>query len=208
MAGLSSKSLTFIAIMSALGNVLSFISIQLTPLIPNVSLGPVSISLAFDLSHVATFTAALFGGPVIGGLTGLIGGLVAAFEFGFSKGNIISGVGVPVGKALTGITAGYIMSRIDLSKRKRLFIPTTLISYIPEGIFTAIIFMVLLPAYSGLPSFLAPVITIEVLVKATIEMVLMGIILIGLYGNKAFSVSAVSYFPKSKPKNKERPESH
>ena len=105
----NSKTLTFIAVMAALGNALSFISIRLAPLVPSIPLGPVSVSLALDLSHVSTFTAALFGGPIIGGMTGLIGGLVAAFEFGFSKGNFIAGFGVPIGKAMTGVAAGLLL---------------------------------------------------------------------------------------------------
>ena len=36
--------------------------------IQRIPLGPVSVSLALDLSHLATFIAALLGGPVIGGL--------------------------------------------------------------------------------------------------------------------------------------------
>ena len=68
MDKLGSKSLTFIALMAALGNILSFMSTQLAPIAPNIPLGPVSVSLALDLSHLATFIAALFGGPIVGGI--------------------------------------------------------------------------------------------------------------------------------------------
>src|SRR4030042_902346 len=106
---LGSKGLVFAAMMAALGNVLSFLSMQLAPIAPNVPLGPVSVSLALDLSHLATFIASLFGGPLVGGVTGLVGGLVAAFEFGFSKGNLVTGLGLPLGKALTGGAAGDVL---------------------------------------------------------------------------------------------------
>ena len=70
MNKLGSRSLTFVAIMAALGNVLSFITTQLAPIAPNIPLGPVSVSLALDISHLTTFIAALLGGPVLGGITG------------------------------------------------------------------------------------------------------------------------------------------
>jgi LytS/YehU family sensor histidine kinase len=194
--GKRSKTLTFIAVMSALGNVLSFISLQLAPIAPNIPLGPVSVSLAFDLSHLATFVAALFGGPVIGGMTGLIGGLVSSFEFGFSKGNIVSGVAIPIGKAFTGVVAGFIMSRIDYKPKKWMFIATTIISYLPEAVFTAFIFIVVYPALFEMPIIIVNAITVQILVKAFIEMAVMGVILMGLYGNVAFASYSESFFPK------------
>src|SRR4030042_4043481 len=103
----TSKGLSFVAMMAALGNVLSFISIQLSPIVPSIPLGPISFSLALALSHLATFTASLLGGPIVGGLTGLVGGSVAAFQFGFSTGNLITGFALPLGKAMTGVVAGF-----------------------------------------------------------------------------------------------------
>jgi len=188
MSGLrSSKNLTFVAMMAALGNVLSFISIQLAPLVPSIPVGPVSISLALDFSHLATFITALYGGPVIGGLTGLIGGLVAAFEFGFSKGNLISGFGIPVGKAMTGVVAGLVMSMLRASEKRSMLVPSTLVSYIPEGILTAFIFISLYPLYFGMPSFLATAIATQVLVKAVCEMIAMGLVLMFLADNRGFT---------------------
>jgi thiamine transporter ThiT len=89
---IDTKGIMFIAIMASLGNVLSFVTMQLTPLVPNIPLGPVSVSIALDISHLTTFIAAIYGGPVIGAITGAIGGLVAAFQFGFSQGNIVTGM--------------------------------------------------------------------------------------------------------------------
>jgi uncharacterized membrane protein len=181
--------------MAALGNVLSFISIQLAPIAPSVPLGPVSVSLAFDLSHIATFVAALFGGPAVGALTGLVGGLVAAFQFGFSQGNFVTGIALPLGKAATGLVAGILVGRIDFSKRRLLFVPATVIAYVPEGVFTAYIFASLYPVLFGMPQFIADALTVQILVKATIEMVLMGLIVAGLYGNGSFVAYARSFFP-------------
>jgi len=64
---LSPKVLVFAAMMAALGNVLSFLSMQLAPIAPNIPLGPVSVSLALDLSHLATFIASYSEAPLWAG---------------------------------------------------------------------------------------------------------------------------------------------
>ena len=191
----SAKAVVFIAIMSALGNVLSFISITMSPIIPSIPLGPISISLALDLSHVTTFIAALFGGPLLGGSTGLIGGLVAAYQFGFSQGNLVSGFAIPVGKALTGITAGVIIRAIfNPRKYRMLIVPTTVASYLPEAVFTAFIFIVVIPIVFRLPSALFTLIAVQILVKAFVEMIVMGLILASMLGNRGFTEYVEGFF--------------
>lgn len=191
----SAKAVVFIAIMSALGNVLSFISITMSPIIPSIPLGPISISLALDLSHVTTFIAALFGGPLLGGSTGLIGGLVAAYQFGFSQGNLVSGFAIPVGKALTGITAGVIIRAIfNPRKYRMLIVPTTVASYLPEAVFTAFIFIVVIPIIFRLPSALFTLIAVQILVKAFVEMIIMGLILATMLGNRGFTEYVEGFF--------------
>jgi hypothetical protein len=180
----TSKGLSFVALMAALGNVLSFISIQLSPIVPSIPLGPFNFSLALDLSHLATFIAALLGGPVVGGLTGLVGGFVSAFQFGFSQGNIITGIGLPLGKAVTGIMAGILFQRISVGRWKTLAI--TVISYIPEAIFTAFIFIYLYPIFYGLPTEVAVLIVAQIIVKAFVEMLLLGTILTYIVGSRGF----------------------
>ncbi len=197
MSSLSSKTVVFVALMSALGNVLSALSITVSPIIPSIPLGPISVSLALDLSHVTTFIAALFGGPIIGGLTGMIGGLVAAYRFGFSSGNLITGFSLPIGKALTGVTAGYVMSFYGLLDRHRLStVLTTVISYIPEGIFTAFVFLYMLQPVFGLPMAVIRIITIQILVKAIFEMVVMGLLLTAMMGNQGLSGYVKGFFAR------------
>jgi len=191
---LSPKSLTFIAMMAALGNVLSFISIKLAPLMPTIPLGPTSFSLALDLSHLSTFIAALFGGPAVGGLTALIGSLVAAFEFGFSQGNFITGFGLPLGKTLTGLTAGILMRRLVVDRSRVMMVVSTVVSYIPEGIVTYIIFMYLFPLFIPGSSFWVAAMIVQVLVKAAIEMVVMGVLLAALIDNQGFTQLVKGYF--------------
>jgi hypothetical protein len=180
----TSKGLSFVALMAALGNVFSFISIQLSPIVPSIPLGPISFSLALDLSHLATFTAALLGGPIVGGLTGLVGGSVAAFQFGFSTGNIITGFALPIGKAMTGVVAGLLFKRLGSSRLETLAV--TVISYVPEAIFTAFIFVYLYPIYYGLPPAIATVIAVQIIVKAFVEMLIIGAILAYIAGSKGF----------------------
>jgi hypothetical protein len=180
----TSKGLSFVAMMAAMGNVLSFLSIQLSPLIPSIPLGPINFSLALDLSHLATFAAALLGGPIIGGLTGLVGGFVAAFQFGFSQGNIITGIGLPLGKAVTGIVAGILFQRIKNGGWKTILI--TVFSYVPEAVFTAIIFAVLYPIYYGLPASVAELIAMQIIMKAFVEMFILGVLLKYISESKQF----------------------
>ncbi len=194
MNRLGSKGIMFIAVMAALGNVLSLISIQLSPIIPSIPLGPISVSLAIDISHLTTFIASLFGGSIVGGLTGAIGGLVAAFEFGFSRGNYITGFGLPIGKALTGITAGFIMRKWNPSKETIYMVISTVIAYIPEALLTLFLFVTLLPSLMGLPSAIAFTIAIQIIVKAFFEMVALGILLSLLTKNKFFSSVMSNYF--------------
>lgn len=191
----STKGIVFVAVMSALGNVLSAFSITVSPIVPSIPLGPVSFSLAIDLSHITTFIAALFGGPAVGGLTGLVGGFVAAYEFGFSKGNLVTGFGLPVGKALTGVTAGLLMRGFGILNRRRLLmVPAAVASYLPEAVYTAFLFIVVFPAVLGLPVFLVKLITAQILVKAFFEMIIMGLILAALVENRGFTEYVKGFF--------------
>lgn len=193
MANLTTKNITFIAIMAALGNILSMITTQVGAFAPNIPLGPIQVSLALDISHLTTFIAALFGGPVIGGITGAVGGLVAAFEFGFSKGNIVTGIGLPLGKALTGLTAGYLFRKYEVDS----FVKTsvlTIVAYIPEALLTLVLFRYLLPVVSGLPVGIATLVAVQIIVKAFFEMILLGFLLISLTRNAGFTENIRRYF--------------
>jgi LytS/YehU family sensor histidine kinase len=196
---ISPKNWVLISIMGTLGNVISGLSILAAPFLPTVSLGPYSISIALDLSHITTFISALYGGPAIGGLTGVIGGLVAANEFGFSKGNIVTGFTLPLGKALTGIVAGLVMPALGLQKRsrRRIFsVSSTLISYIPEAIYTVFIFLAVFPLAFGTPTFVLYPIVITILIKASIEMVAEGMLLLALSSNQGFTGLLRNFFTK------------
>ncbi len=191
---IQSKTLAFAATMAALGNALSFLSIQLTPLVPSIPLGPVTVSLALDLSHLSTFIAALFGGPIVGGLTGLLSGLVAAFEFGFSQGNVVTGIGLPLGKAMTGVAASYVFQRLYVEGSSLRMVASTAVSYVPEALLTLVLFRYVLPVVAGLPAGLATAIAVQIIVKAFFEMVLLGLVMVWLTGNAVFGDLARRYF--------------
>ena len=190
----NSKSLMFIAIMASLGNVLSFITMQLTPIAPNIPLGPVSVSIALDISHLTTFIAAMYGGPVVGAITGAVGGLVAAFQFGFSQGNIVTGIGLPVGKALTGLAAGYVFNWFKESRYSNVI--SAMVSYVPEAILTYVLFRYLLPVTTGIPVGIAVAVSFQIIIKAFVEMVILGVLLSGLIGNVGFRGFIEGYFRK------------
>ncbi len=196
---MNSKTIAFVALMAALGNVLSGLSMFLVSFLPTVSLGGYSISVALDLSHITTFIAALYGGPLIGCATGFAGGLVAANEFGFSQGNLVTGFGLPIGKALTGITAGFIMRALRAQEKRRrvIMVISTLISYVPEAIFTIALFLVIFPFVFGTPVAILISIVIPILIKGLIEMVAEGLVLVTLSGNQSFAGLLKSFFTPS-----------
>ena len=208
---MSTRNVAFMGIMGALGNVLSWVSISLAPFIPKIPFGLITISIALDFSHLTTFIGALYGGPALGGLTGLIGGLVAANEFGFSQGNLVTGFALPIGKALTGVAAGLIMRALGLSPNNHgilviasklqsvkeralllkiyriLIVPSTILGYIPEGVFTVFVFLIMLPLYLQVPAEWFYLIVVQILIKAFIEMFAIGVVLVGLTMNRAFT---------------------
>lgn len=125
----------------------------------------------------------------------MVGGLIAAYEFGFSQGNLITTFGLPLGKAMTGIAAGLVMKTLDiLDGRKLRAVLATIASYIPEGMFTALLFMVVFPAVFGFPVIVVKLITAQILAKALVEMVVMGLILAALLGNRGFTEYVKGFF--------------
>ena len=177
-----SRALAFSAMMGALGNVLFFISQAL------FKWGQV----ALDLSHIGTLIAAVYGGPQLGMLVGILVGIGTGVYFGFLGGALgfLGLLGLPIGKAMTGIAVGALARWLRVGRRERSSIITVLavlLGYIPECIFTIFFFKVLvallLPAIASyLLAFLAPI-----LVKAWIEVIFMAFYMGALVGNNGFS---------------------
>lgn len=186
---MNSKLITFIVMMAALGNVLSFIPIGFT------RVGQVG----FDLSHIATFIAAIFGGPLVGCIVGFAGGFVAGIYFGpMGWLSWLGLIGLPIGKALTGLTAGAFFKLFKIDERTHsslIAIPTVLIGYIPESLFTVFFFLVLVPYFLG---WLNLTLLVSIAVKAWMEMVVMSVLMAALVGNTGFSAFVTNFFKLNK----------
>ena len=196
---MNSKEIAFIATMSALGLTLSALSLNIAPILNSVG---GQGGAALDLSHIATFIAAVFGGPYVGALVGFIGGIYAGYYFGYVLGSLglLSLIGIPFGKALTGLTAGFLYNKLRVNNRKNSSLLTTaivLISYIPECIFTIIYFLYIVALiYGSAMSFMIPI----VIPKAWIEITVMSVIMGALVGNTGFKEFMLKFFVPQKIK--------
>jgi LytS/YehU family sensor histidine kinase len=191
---MNTKQISFITIMSALGLLLSAISLNIAPIFSAVGLG----GAALDLSHIATFIAAIFGGPLLGGIVGFVGGIYAGYYFGYVMGSLglLSLIGVPSGKALTGFMAGFLYRKLRIKESSRpssLTIPVILLSYIPECIYTIIYFRCLVPYFYGFAmEFMIPI----VISKAWVEVIVMSLLMGALVGNQGFNEFVSHVFAK------------
>lgn len=125
---------------------------------------PMGPNIYLDLSHVGTSLSAILLGPIAGGITGFI---VAIPPF-IRIGNFLM---LPF-KALTGISIGI------LSKKTRPFV-AVFVGYLPEGFLTYFTLWVIKKPY-GLPW---PVVS-SILVKAFIEIIIIGILMEAIMRNK------------------------
>jgi len=176
------KTVSFIAMMAALGNAL-FVASQTI-----FTTGQV----ALDLSHVATYIAAIFGGPLLGAVVGALVGIGPAVYFGYVGGVLgpLGLFGLPIGKALTGLTTGF-LSKTLLPRRYPLpskrTVLTSMLGYVPECLFTVFFFLVLVPVFLP-PETAAFVVTLltPILVKAWIEIGFISVLMGALAGNGGF----------------------
>ncbi|HIE18266.1 TPA: hypothetical protein EYP75_00925 [Candidatus Bathyarchaeota archaeon] len=189
---MDSKQIAFVALMGALGNILFIISSYLGPIVPGVAL---------DLSHIPTFIAAIYGGPLIGFLSGLLVGVFPGIRFGplSPYGSWVALIALPVGKSLTGLTAGVLCKSFKIDQKKvnksLLTVPLVLVSYVPECLFTIFYFVVLLPYIVGTGGF---GILAFVLPKAWAEIIFMSFFMAALVGNSGFNAFIANFFASYK----------
>jgi len=183
---MDSKAISFVVMMSVVGNVLFVISYYLGPLAPGVAL---------DFSHVGVFIAALYGGPLIGFITGLLAGILPGIFFGpMGQGSWVGLIGLPIGKSLAGATLGLLFYGLKMNSRNRqsiFTVPIVLVSYIPECIFTIFYFVSLLPFFIGgggvgILAFVLP--------KAWAEILVISFLMAALVGNQGFSNFVNNFF--------------
>jgi len=188
MKTMNTKQIALVLMMGALGNILFAISSYL---------GYIAPSVAFDFSLLAAFIAAFFGGPTLGFTAGLLVGVLPGIMFGpLGNGGWLGLVGLPVGKALSGLTAGLIAKGLNLGQKPHsslIAVPATLLAYVPEAIFTYAYFAFLLPIFLGQGGEL---IFFLILPKALFEVSIISIIIAALMGNKGFNDFIRTYFPR------------
>ncbi|MEM2875950.1 MAG: ECF transporter S component [Candidatus Bathyarchaeia archaeon] len=183
------RNIVFIAVMGALANILSAISI---------TLGSIAPSVGIDLSHVGIFTASIYGGPIIGAITGFIGGVVPGLIFTWGGFGIIF---LPLGKAIAGFFTGllsYYAKPLERRRTSLLTVLVVLLGYIPESIYTYLFFVWIVPTL--IPSLvnLAQMIMFTVLFKAWVEILIISFLMGALSGNSGFSTFVHKYFTSYK----------
>jgi riboflavin transporter FmnP len=193
---MDTKKLTLALMMGALGNVLFLLSYVLGQIAPGV---------AFDFSLIGVFIAGLYGGPAVGLTAGAIAGILPGIMFGpLGTGGVLGLVGLPIGKALTGLTIGLLGKGLSIHQRNHasiIAIPTIISSYIPEGIFTYFYFSNLLLLFLNQQIGTATILLI--LAKAVVEVIIMSFIIAALIGNRGFNDFIGAHFAErnnSKPK--------
>jgi len=193
---MNAKQTAFIAMMSALGITLSAISLNIAPVLSAAGQG----GAALDLSHIATFVAAIFGGPYVGAVVGFLSGIYAGYYFGYVLGGlgVLSLIGVPLGKAMTGLAAGFLYRRLGIGNSGRhsiLAVPITLLSYVPESIYTVFYFLYIVTLVLPFSmDFMIPL----VIPKAWIEITVMSLLMGALAGNIGFREFILRFFHPSK----------
>jgi LytS/YehU family sensor histidine kinase len=194
---MDAKQTAFIAMMSSLGIVLSIVSLNLSPPLMWIPGPGGGAAVVPDLSHVATFVAAVFGGPFIGAIVGFLGGIYAGYYFGYVAGGLglLSLIGVPLGKAMTGLLAGFLYKKLKVgttSEHPIMAVPLTLLSYVPESVYTITYFLYVVTIFGGgAMAFMIPF----VIPKGWIEVSIMSLVMGTLAGNTGFREFMTRLFP-------------
>jgi len=191
MKDMDAKAISFILMMGVLGNVLFAISYHAPHIVPGV--------VAIDFSLVAAYIAGFYGGPLIGFVSGLFVGIFPGIMFGpFGMGSWLGLISLPLGKGLTGLTAGMITKGLGLGRRpysSLLAVPATLLAYIPECLFTYVYCAYLLPFFFGTGG--AFIFTLYILPKALGEIITISFLMAAIIGNHGFNDFIGRIFHKS-----------
>ncbi len=177
MRGLSTKHLSFALAMSAVGNVLAAITIAPTMI----------QQVALDFSSLPVFIAAVFGGPIVGALTGFLAGILPSAFFGFIGGQLgLLGFGTSVGKALSGFSVGLLTRMVKSSQNRTvLLIPIVLLGFVPEAVWIYALFTLLIPVFMPNVIFLSAFV-VPILTKAWFEVMVMSVFTSAIAGHTGF----------------------
>jgi len=186
---MEAKTISFVLMMGVLGNILfaaSYYSVSFAP------------GVALDFSLVAAFIAGFYGGPLVGFGSGLLVGIMPGIMFGpMGMGSWLGLFGLPLGKALTGLTAGVISRSLNLGRRPYssiLAVLATFLAYIPEGIYTYAYFAYLMPFF--LEKGGATIFIYGILPKAMGEVAIISVLMAALIGNNGFNDFVNTFFAK------------
>jgi len=193
---MNTKKLAFTLMMGALGSTLFAISYYAGPLAPGIAL---------DFSLIACLIAGFFAGPTVGFTAGVFVGILPGIMFGpLGMGGVAGLIGLPLGKGLSGLTAGLIAKALKLEQKPRsslIGVPATYIAYVPEAIFTYGYFIFLLGIETGGTVFLT-----SILPKAIVEVTIISVIMAALLGNTGFSNFVRAHFKTKSAKTTETTE--
>jgi len=190
MKNMDTKTISFTIMMGVLGNVLFAISSYL---------GNLGYGIALDFSLVAACIAGFYGGPLTGFISGLFVGIMPGIMFGpMGMGSWLGLFGLPLGKGLTGLTAGVIARSASLGRRQYsslLAVPATLLAYVPECLFTYSYFAYLMPFFLGSGG--AFTFIVYILPKALGEVTIISFLMAALVGNRGFNDFVGRFFTKT-----------
>ena len=176
---LTTRELSFTAVMAALANVLAMVSIGLT------RVGQIGL----DFSNLAIIIGGIYGGPFLGFLIGLLGGVAPGLMFGPLGGLGWLGLfGLTFGKSLTGFTVGYVARMLGVRRKAGVrSMASVLISYLPESIFTIYFFLSLVPLLLGPAPWLSFAWVMSITAKGWIETVIIAVFIAALMRNAGFT---------------------
>ena len=101
-------------------------------------------------------------------------------------------IGLPLGKAMSGFTAGLIAKSLKIGQKPRtsvITIPATFLAYVPESIITYAYFLFILGSQAGTATFFT-----AILPKALVEIAIMSVIMAALVGNTGFKDFVQAHF--------------
>lgn len=187
---MDAKTVSFVLMMGVLGNFLFAISYYTGNIVPGI--------IAIDFSLIAAYVAGFYGGPITGFISGLFVGIFPGIMFGpMGMSSWLGLFGLPLGKGLTGLTAGIISKGLGLERKQYsslITIPATLLAYVPECLFTYAYFAYLMPFFLGSGG--AFIFTAYILPKALGEVIIISFLMAALIGNHGFSDFISSFFSK------------
>jgi LytS/YehU family sensor histidine kinase len=187
---IDSRTLAFVIYMGALGNALATITIAPTMV----------QQVALDFSALPVLIAGVFGGALLGGLTGIIAGVLPSIFFGFVGGQLgFLGFSASVGKAIHGFVVGMLTRTLKPLERGKtlLLIPIVLLGFIPETIWIVTVFLLFVPLFIPSQAFLATYLS-AILVKAWFEVCVMSFFMSALAGHEGFKSFIGNYFLPSR----------